>query len=400
MIIYFAFEKGRAMCMYVSKIFIDITELFVFILAVYYLCTAFFSLFDTEKNPKTKKEYRYVAVIPAHNEESCIQGLLKSIAAAKYPSKLIKTLVVADGCTDATEAVARKNGADVLVRSCSETKGEALKEAFEFVKCHYDYDAVVVFDADNIVDESFFAEIGDVLAAGSGVVQGYVDSKNPRASWVSYAYSVWYWIYNRVSQAGRSGLNFGCRLCGTGFAIRKDILDKVGWNTVTSAEDCEYTCILAENDIKVKFCERAVVYDEKPVDFGQSVKQRVRWMQGICDVQGEYTLKFLKKLKINSLLGLWGDFLSTFCFVFLLTSFFMKIGNIWRTTAGAVILWVYISMYLLTALLAVLKDRKISAKMILNIFGYVVYIVSWIPICALGIFGKREWYHTKHDGMG
>lgn len=382
---------------YLIKAFIDIIELIIFLLGVYYLCIAVFSLFAGGRHSIRKSESKFIVVIPAHNEADTISGIVSSIRRADYPQQLIRIIVVADGCSDATASIARRNGAEVLVRDCSTTKGDALKEAFSILKSEYDYDAIAVFDADNIVDRNFFSEICERMAMGKSVVQGYVDSKNPDSSWVSYAYSVWYWIYNRISQSGRARLNLGCRMCGTGFAIRREVLDDVEWNTATTAEDCEYTCMLAEKNIKVDFCESAVVYDEKPAGFRESVMQRIRWIQGICDVQGEYTFRLLRKFKINAVLGLWGDFLNTFCFIFLLASYILKIGDVWHTAVGAIVLWIYITVYVLAVLTAILKDRKFSKKIVMNIFGYIIYIFSWIPIGIIGIFGKRKgWYHTRH----
>lgn len=390
--------RGDKVHLYIIKSFIDIAELIIFLLGVYYLCIAVFSLFAGTRHSNRKEIFRFIAIIPAHNEADTVDGVISSIRNTDYPQELIKILVVADGCTDATISIAKKNGAEVLIRDKSTTKGDVLTEVFKHINGKYEYDVAAVFDADNIVDKNFFSEVCERMALGKEIVQGYIDSKNPDTSWVSYAYSIWYWIYNRVSQSGRARLNLGCRICGTGFAVKREVLDAVEWNTTTTAEDCEYTYMLAENGIKVDFCESAVVYDEKPVGFKESVLQRTRWMQGICDVQGEYTLRLLKGFKINAVLGLWGEFLNVFCFVFLLASYIFKIGDIWQTIAGGVVLWVYITAYILSILLAMLKDKKFNKKIILNLFGYMVYIASWIPIGVMGIFGKRKgWYHTKHS---
>lgn len=389
------------MYLYVLNAFADIFEIVMFIIMSYYLATAFFSLLGGERNAKHSHIRKYLAVIPAKNEEANIVQIIQSIKNTDYPQDKISVLVIADECSDRTETNARKSGADVLVRRTSTTKGDALKDAFEYIMSEEydcDFDCVAVFDSDNIIDENFFTEINERISLGDSVVQGYIDSKNPDASWVSYSYSVWYWITNRIIQSGRGKLNFGCRLGGTGFVLTREVLDRVKWNTSSLAEDMEYTYMLAENNIKVAYCEKAVVYDEKPISFSNSVGQRVRWAKGICDVQGEYTPRLIKKCKLNALFGLWSDVLVPLNYALLTLSFFLKIGNVWQTTFGALVLWICLFAYLLCMLLALVKDKKFGFKTIINIFGFLLYLAGWIPIGICGIFGKRNvWYQTKHE---
>lgn len=384
---------GEVVHIYIINLLIDILEFLIFLTGAYYLAIALFSLFGKNRFG-AGEEYKFAVLIPAHNEEKTIEGLIKSIKNADYPQTKIDIFVIADGCTDKTAEIADICGAEVITRLISTTKGDALKDGFLFLK-DKEFDAVAIFDADNIVDERFFKEMAECLSLGDIAVQGYVDSKNPNSSWVSNAYSIWYWITNRAFQAGRGRLSLGCRINGTGFCVKREALDL--WDTKTTAEDCEYTAILGLNNIKVDYCERAVVYDEKPDKFLSSVMQRVRWTQGICDVQGEYSLRLMKKLKINALLCLWGDFLSVFCPVILILSYLFGVGRIWQTTFGFIALILFFIAYFLVIGLALIKDKKLNLKLISNIFGFFLYMLSWIPIGIIGLFGKRgKWIHTNH----
>ncbi|MBF4462965.1 MULTISPECIES: glycosyltransferase [unclassified Rathayibacter] len=61
-----------------------------------------------------------VVVVPAHDEHERVGALVASVAASARhlrsgaPSVCVRILVVADGCSDATAAVARSRGAEVL----------------------------------------------------------------------------------------------------------------------------------------------------------------------------------------------------------------------------------------------------------------------------------------------
>ncbi len=53
-------------------------------------------------------------IIPACNEEKCIESALKSINSQDYPD--FETIVVCNGCTDSTEALAKKLATKVLIQ--------------------------------------------------------------------------------------------------------------------------------------------------------------------------------------------------------------------------------------------------------------------------------------------
>lgn len=377
---------------------VDILGLFLFIIAAYYTVIGIFSLFPVKNVAPTCESRRFIAVIPAHNEESVLPRLIDSIKNTDYPRELLSVLVVADGCSDRTYEVAKQKGVMVIEKEKSSCKGDALAFAFDYLK-GFGFDCVAVFDADNLVDIGFFRETNERFSMGADVVQGYIDSKNPDDSWVSGAHSIWYWITNRLIQSGRSKLGIGCRLGGTGFAMRRGIMERFPWNTDTVAEDAEYTCILAENGVKVDYAEKAVVYDEKPVSFSESAGQRKRWARGLRDVQGEYTTRFLLKGKINAVLGLWSDTLYPISLAGLIGLAILKNG-IWATNAGFAALLLCMAANLILTLAALIIDRKINSKVILNIFGFILYLLSWIPIGFFGIFGmdKPYWYHTRHRG--
>ncbi len=390
--------RSKAVQTFTVKVLIDVFELLLFLAGAYYLVTAFFSLRSQNKPSENEDKLSFAVLIPAHNEESVIGDLISSVKNTDYPKEKIGVFVIADGCDDKTASISKNLGACVIETEYRGSKGKALSELFEYVRGGgVRFDCIAVFDADNIVSPSFFGEINERLSRGEKIVQGYTDSKNPYDSWVSNAHSLWYWITNRVSLAGRDYLNLGARLCGTGFAFKTELLEEVPFDTESVAEDCEYTAKLALNNVKVSFCERAVVYDEKPITIRQSVLQRCRWTKGITSVQGEYTFKLLKKGKINAVLGLWSDFLSIAVFLVLALSKLLGVCGLWQTAFGEIALYIYLGMSVLCVVLALVKDKKLNGKVMLNIFGFLIFIISWIPVGVFGFFGSKDkWYHTSH----
>ena len=386
----------------VVNILLDAVIILLFLISAYYLSTALFSLFGKyEKESENEYEYTYTVVIPAHNEEKTIADTVLSVYKTRYEKSKLRVLVVADGCTDNTKATALNCGAEVIEKTFSTTKGDALYEAFKYLKsCDIKSDYIAVFDADNIIDEYFFINMNNKLSNGFKCVQGYIDSKNPNESWVSNAYSVWYYIFNRVMQVGRDNLGLNVRLMGTGMVFSFEILDMLLFKTDTYAEDMEYSCALWENGIKIGFSKDAIVYDEKPTSLKESLKQRERWTKGICDVQGLHTFKLLKLKKINDIFALWGEVLSQISFFILSMSYALNVGNIWNAYFSKSVFLIYFFGYIMIDILGLIKDRKLSKKTVTNAFGLIIVMLTWIPIGIFGLFGKRKgWYHTKHKKM-
>lgn len=272
-------------------------QFFVFFITMYYLVLAIFGLW----NKKEKKNYtpskKYAMVVAAHNEEVVIGKLLESMLKLNYPKEMYDVFVIADNCTDKTAEISREYGVYVYERFSEKERGKgfALEWMFDkLFKMDTHYDAICIFDADNLVHEDFLKEINSKMSEGYKVVQGYIDSKNPNDSWIATAYSIAFWSQNRMFQLARRNVGLSNQLGGTGFAIGTDILKELGWGATCLTEDLEFTCKLVANGEKVGWAHDAKIFDEKPLTLKQSWSQRKRWMQGFADVATRYFFKLTK----------------------------------------------------------------------------------------------------------
>lgn len=285
------------MAYYVSVI-TAIFQIFVFSITSYYLVVALFGIY----RKKTSKDYtaskKYALIVAAHNEEVVIANLIDSMGKLDYPKELYDVFVIADNCTDRTAEIGRKHGAKVFERNDKEKRGKgyALEWMFgKIFKMKEKYDAVAIFDADNLVAPDFLKEINAKMNEGYKVVQGYLDSKNPDDSWIAYAYSLAFWSQNRMFQLSRQNLGLSNQIGGTGFAVDVNTLKTLGWGATCLTEDLEFSCKLILNNERVGWAHDAVIYDEKPLTLKQSWNQRKRWMQGFADVASRFFWKLLKK---------------------------------------------------------------------------------------------------------
>ena len=233
-----------------------------------------------EKPMLTDKKHRFIIALPANNEEGVIGNLIKSLQMQDYDKSLYDIYVIADNCTDGSANVARENGAIVYERfdEDKKTKGYALNWFLDKMKDKKDdYDALLVFDADNVVDKNFLNVMNKKLCQGEVLVQGYRDIKNPTDTWVSGGYAIFYWTMNRLYHLARYNMGLSPLINGTAFMVKWDILIDEGWNTKTLTEDIEFALINISKGVKLGWAKDAIVYDEQPLTFKQSWKQRERW---------------------------------------------------------------------------------------------------------------------------
>ena len=233
-----------------------------------------------EKPMLTDKKHRFIIALPANNEESVIGNLIKSLKMQDYDKSLFDIYVIADNCTDKTAEVARENGVIVYERfdETKKTKGYALNWFLDKMKDKKDdYDALLVFDADNLVDKNFLNVMNKKLCQGEVLVQGYRDIKNPTDTWVSGGYAIFYWTMNRLYHLARYNMGLSPLINGTAFMVKWDLLIDEGWNTKTLTEDIEFALINISKGVKLGWAKDAIVYDEQPLTFKQSWKQRERW---------------------------------------------------------------------------------------------------------------------------
>ncbi len=94
--------------------------------------------------PSAEPAGRMLVVIPAFNEQESLPAVLAEVAAAVPDAHI---LVVDDGSADATSAVARRAGVEVLTLPFNLGVGGALRTGFRFAR-EYGFTRMVQVDAD------------------------------------------------------------------------------------------------------------------------------------------------------------------------------------------------------------------------------------------------------------
>ena len=329
-----------------------------------------------------------------------------------YPEELYDIYVIADNCTDNTAEIARNAGAIVYERFDPEkkTKGYALNW-FLKQKIEEDapYDAFCIFDADNIVDKNFIKNMNKKLCQGEDVVQGYRDIKNPTDNWITAGYAIFYWTMNRFYHLARYNVGLSPLINGTGFMVKFDVVKPDGWDTKTLTEDIEFSLKRIIKGKKLGWATDAIVYDEQPLGFMQSWKQRSRWTVGHMQCMKEYTKPLATAIKEHKtvmnfdgflyIIGSIPMFVATL--VLLALNFIMYAGNGMTSTDLTINVFRYILptffLPIGTAVMIMLLDKRPIKPMIKGLLCYPLFLGSWLLINFKCLF-KRDttWDKIEH----
>lgn len=374
------------------------------------------SLFWREPKHKPEKPARYAILIAARNEEAVLPYLLQSIRAQDYPSERITTYVVADNCTDRTAEAAEANGARVYRRFDRSRigKGYALHDLLDWIRRGdglEQYDAFLIFDADNLLCPDYISKINRTYSDGFEAFHGYRNTKNFGDSWISSAYALWYLHDSVHLNAARMMLGTTCAVTGTGFGFTRALLERIdGWIFFTLTEDVEFDNWCAVNGVRIGFCREAMLYDEQASTFAQSWKQRIRWTQGGLQVSLLYAGRQLRGMLRGgrtgwasfeaATLSLGGYLLSALSGLSVAVTGLAQSGLRGLLAAvGCAVGGLYMGMAVIGALVLLTEWRRIAApayKKLLSVLTFPLFMLTFIPAAVCAVFAKRGWEPTRH----
>ncbi len=376
--------------------------------SIYYLITGLMSLKKTENYPQVPASTRFAVLIAARNEQQVIGSLVESLREQAYPKELYDIWVIPNQCSDDTATVARAAGAKVL--ECTvpvKSKGDVMEFAYEKLSV-LGYDAYCVFDADNVAEEHFLMEMNNAYQSGVRVAQGYRDSKNPYDTGMSGSYSIYYWMMNRFHNQGKAAMGLSAMLNGTGFMVASSVFEQLGgWHTKTISEDLELSVLCTLAGEKIYWVPKAITYDEQPLTYEVSVKQRKRWTSGTLQVVEHYLGQLFGRGDGASLDLIATMLIPTYqvlAVVNLLLSVLlwgMLIGGRFAVLVGVGVLICNLAFTLFLSLCSgigvLLLEKKWNRNLWKGLVMYGLFLLSWVPI-TIGCHIKKTtvWEEIRH----
>ncbi|MFH1055124.1 MAG: glycosyltransferase family 2 protein [Candidatus Altiarchaeota archaeon] len=240
-------------------------------------------------------------VMPAHNEESCIESTVRSVLRASYPSE-VEVIVVNDGSTDKTRAIvsvlAEKDTRIRLVETDHIGKAMAVNKGVVKSK----KDVIVLLDADSKLAEDALIKLVEPfcdpkVGAVSGIIRVEMNW-NPLVWYqeLEYVYSsMWRYIFNKLK----------CTYILPGFAAfrRQALMDAGCFSTDTLSEDCDVGLKMRKRGWHLEMSD-AVMHTNVPQTLPGVARQRLRWGRGTLQVLRKHSDMILNPK--FGLIGLYG----------------------------------------------------------------------------------------------
>jgi hypothetical protein len=349
---------------------------------------------------------RFVILIPAHDEESGLATTLCSIRNVDYPTDHVHVVVIADRCHDATATVARSSGVQCLERSDGTPgKGAAIAWAVDRLRTRdTDYDALVIVDADTVVDAHLLDAYDVALRNGHEIQQGYNYLSNPWETPFTRIIAVTSVLRNALFYGGKERLGLSSMLSGTGMCFSRRVLDRYHWTALSVGEDWEFSVLLLLNGETIHFNRHARTMARESKGFRQASSQRLRWASGRQAVAGNGSGNLIRAGLRHRRLDLFDAALTlvaptfsaqaTLTLLCLAISMFVSVDPAW----GFLLPWavamtgLLAAYFLLGVALTEAPVRALSGILLIPAF------LPWrlaIEICGLLGYGRKQWVRTS-----
>lgn len=189
-------------------------------------------------------------LIPAYNESKAISDLTKQIRI-----KNLDVIVVDDGSSDNTGAIAKENGADVLRNERNEGKGASLRKGFAYA-LGKDFDTVVIMDGDGqhlVEDIQSFLRAAETSDASVFVGNRMTSLQNmPKLR--ALTNKLMSWLISKIAKQKIYDTQCGFRL------LKKDALEKINLTTKKYEIETEILIRAARLGLRIESVPIKTVY--------------------------------------------------------------------------------------------------------------------------------------------
>ncbi len=355
---------------------------------------------------RSTRPMRFDVIVPAHNEAAVIEGVVGSLRKLDWPAEDFRILVVADNCTDATAALARAAGAEVLERH-DETlrgKGYALDFAFQVSRTRDWAYAVVVVDADSEVSPNLLEACATRIESGTKVIQVHYSVLNAQTSWRTRLMSIAMAAFHQVRSRARERLQLSCGIRGNGWCITHQLLQQVPYRAFSLTEDLEYGIALGLAGQRVHYADEAHVAALMVSGEDASRTQRQRWEEGRLQLIRSKTLPLLRAalgrgsaVCLDLALDLLVLPLSYVAINIALLMLFAGLAGLWEPSMA---IWWWLGVGCgISLLLYVLRGWQLSGMGLRGLLDLsrVPFFVVWKVLLMMRAHGSAQWVRTKRE---
>ena len=263
--------------------------LFIFdglLFAAVLLTVAYFTVFTIAaqfkrgtKVTKSKRQNRFIILIPAYKCDNVIERTVNSVLGQIYPQRLFDIVVISDHLQEMTNFKLAQYPITLLTPNFRRsTKGKALQYAINNLPQFKIYDIAMVLDADNLVLPEFLDEINNAYeSAGTKAIQAHRVSKN-RDTATAILEATFEEINNTIFRQGHISMGLPAAICGSGMAFNYNWFKENIIKTKAEFEDKELEALLMRQHIFVDYFDDIYIFDEKNRASSAFKRKRGQWL--------------------------------------------------------------------------------------------------------------------------
>jgi cellulose synthase/poly-beta-1,6-N-acetylglucosamine synthase-like glycosyltransferase len=244
--------------------------LIVFSYAVYPVAMAFMAVFFRKPHRKEDITPGVTIIIPAHNEEKVIADKLENVLSLDYPPDKMEILLVMDGCTDRTKAIA-EGLFDTRLKAIEQVPRKGKMAALNLAVSKALGDIVVFTDANSLYGKDAVRKLVRNFAdAKIGCVCG--ELRYNSESLVGEGEDL-YWKYEKFIKEKESQMLSLLVVNGSIYAVRKYLFEPV---EETLADDFVVPMMIARKGYGLVYEPEAVTYEKTASDAKEGINQKAR----------------------------------------------------------------------------------------------------------------------------
>ena len=375
-----------------------------------YLYNTILTLWSFKKYEKPKSmidsfRQTFSILIPSHNEEGVIYDTLQNIQKIKYPKDYFNVYIIMDNCTDNTLKEFNRFKQDypfstnidkIIVNGGSKPK--ALNKAISYLKENnlWNADNIIILDADNIISDNMLQSYDYYHKMYNDILQCRILSANDN-NIISQGFTSSFNFMAYGFQYTRNCIGLSASLSGTGFSIKRDIFDKVGFNKCdTLTEDLEFSILCILNGYKIKYVPEEYVLNQHLESFKPSLIQRIRWCRGHMQTAMKLDKSLLKAFIKRPSFQLIDSFIflnsSSKFIIYLIANI-----NLLLLDIRIIPLWILILLFVYNAFY-VLRCNGYKLKYFIPHFWYSITMQISLLIGTV-TYRNKQWVKTVHKKL-
>lgn len=241
------------------------------LLLIYWTLLGICALYRKEAHHfQATKKRKFAIVLQAKSDQSIARSLY-SLSGMVYPKNLYDLFVVTDNVLNESTQTAEKLGATVLVTDASQSQdgGVDLPWVFEQI-LHSDYeqqyDAVITFNADNLVAGNYLEVMNYYLEKGHRIVQGGYKALPKEEHWDLEIARIEFLVHHYVLRLGNNAMGFSAALKSNGSCFETTILRKYAWQNFQQLDEVELGFMMQRDGIEIEFAPEAVIFVDAPIE--------------------------------------------------------------------------------------------------------------------------------------